>query len=565
MPIATRPEPEADPFGAEVRRRVADRLPIGLLLLGVLAIVGGAFEAFIFPERTISVVVSHAALFATFPIGVWIARRRPDWSVAVMVVCVNVTALVVVSYYAWNDGSAEWCLLVLTALLTTATLFLPWGWGPQLTACTTAAVGYPLALLGGAVPVLPAATGLFFLGNVIGLTTIGAGLLQRYPRADFLLTRDLQEREARLRSYFDQALIGIAILALDQVCLEANDELCQILGYDRRDLLDRKWSELSHAEDLAPERAELERIVRGESDGYSLDKRLVRKDGTVCHALVSAKCIRSREGHPLRLILMVQDMTARKRAEVDLLRAKEHAERADRSKTELLARMSHKLRTPMNVIFGMTEMALDSSATPEQRDVLQKTWAAARKLLVLVDDVLDYSKLDAGRLALEPKRFLVRPWLDDLVRPLSDGAREKGLDIGWQVAEDVPEAIVSDPERLGQVVANLVRNAIKFTERGDIRVVIERAASHAELPDPGLHISVRDTGIGIPEALHETIFAGFVQEGPSASPAGGTGLGLAICSRVVRLMGGRIWVESAQGNGSCFHVATPLDLGEGTV
>jgi signal transduction histidine kinase len=210
----------------------------------------------------------------------------------------------------------------------------------------------------------------------------------------------------------------------------------------------------------------------------------------------------------------------------------------------------------MNVIFGMTEMALDARPSEQQRDYLLRTQSAAQRLLILVDDVLDFSKLEVGGLELERKVFELRPWLERTFASLVELSRDKGVEFLTEVAPDVPGSLYGDPERLMQVVEKLVRNAIKFTERGRITISVERMTDDAGAAV--VHFSIRDTGIGIAPEQQERIFTVFVQASPHAGDRmRGAGLGLTICARLVDRMGGRIWVESEVGKGSCFHFTTP--------
>jgi PAS domain S-box-containing protein len=325
------------------------------------------------------------------------------------------------------------------------------------------------------------------------------------------------------------------------------------LGYDEgefpRSL--ESWQRSLHEDDR-------ERVKQAYRDSqhsgrtFTEEYRIARKDGTYIYWSDRGRPIYNHKGTVVKFIGACTDITERKQREVELRKAKEGAEAASLAKSQFLANMSHEIRTPMNGIIGMTTLALETELNSEQRALLHTVKESADTLLALINDILDFSKIEAGKLALDPIDFDLRSRLEETLLTVALRAHQKGLELACRLAPEVPNALVGDPGRLRQVVLNLVGNAIKFTARGE--VVLEVNVESQDEQGLVLRFTVSDTGIGIPQEKQGMIFEAFTQADSSTTRNfGGTGLGLAISSQLVELMGGRLWVESAPGQGSRFH------------
>ena len=371
-------------------------------------------------------------------------------------------------------------------------------------------------------------------------------------------TRELRESEMVLRSFYDSAPLMMGVVELagdDAVHVSTNAATAAYLRLTPAQVCGRRGRDLAMPEALVrqfidhlnaasrtgqPERFEIE--VPGATDTRWLA-------ATVCR-------IPTDEGSE-RFCYVVEDSTDRKRAEGELQKAKDVAEAASRAKSEFLANMSHEMRTPLNGVIGMAEILRDTDLSPEQREFLEILHTSGESLLTVINDILDFSKIEAGRLDLDPIDFRLRDSLGETMKGLALRAQSKGLELACHVAPEVPDALVGDPSRLRQVLMNLVGNAIKFTQQGEVVVRVTREAERDGGVD--LHFSVQDTGIGIPQAKQARIFEAFTQaDGSTTRKYGGTGLGLTISTKLVGMMGGRLWVESREGRGSTFHFLVRL-------
>lgn len=365
--------------------------------------------------------------------------------------------------------------------------------------------------------------------------------------------KELRQAEEKYRSIFENAVEGIFQTTADGHYLSVNPALARIYGYDTPEDLMSSLTDISEQLYVIPaRRAEFSRLLHEKNTVSGFESQVYRCDGRVIWITENARAVRDANGNLLYYEGTVEDITEHKQAEEALRQAKAAAEAAARAKSEFLANMSHELRTPMNAIIGMTELALDTELTDEQREYLTIAKDSADALLELLNDILDFSKIEAGKLDLEAINFSLRDDLEMTVRTLAVRAHKKGLELACHIPASVPDTLQGDPGRLRQVVVNLIGNAIKFTAHGE--VVMDVSVAEEGSDEVVLHFTVTDTGIGIPPEKQKLIFQPFTQADNSTTRQfGGTGLGLTISSQLVDMMGGKLWVESEVQKGSAFH------------
>jgi PAS domain S-box-containing protein len=340
----------------------------------------------------------------------------------------------------------------------------------------------------------------------------------------------------------------------------ANRSFCQLLGRPLQEILGKTDADFYPAE-LARKYREDDRRVAATGELFE-DVEGNEKDGELRYVQVMKSPVCDASGKIVGTQAVFWDVTARERAEAERERAKQAAEASNRAKSAFLANMSHEIRTPMNAIIGMTELLLDTRLSAEQREYLATVHESGEALLLLINDILDFSKIEAGRLEMERAEFDLYETLGDTMKLLALRAHRKGLELACHIQPQVPAAVIGDGPRLRQVVVNIVDNAIKFTQRGE--VVLDVGVESHESEAVVLHFSVSDTGIGIPAEKHQLVFDAFEQADTSTTRRfGGTGLGLTIAAKLVDLHGGRIWLESQLGKGSTFHFTARLGLGRG--
>ncbi|MBF0237707.1 MAG: response regulator [SAR324 cluster bacterium] len=375
----------------------------------------------------------------------------------------------------------------------------------------------------------------------------------------------LIESNNRFRVIFEQAAVGVAQIDSNTGhFIRINQRYCDIVGYSTEEMKQLPFQKITHPDDLQMDLAFMQDLRDGKIREFSMEKRYLRKDGTPVWVDLNVSPMWAPGEEVSWHIAVVIDITERKLAEAALLQSQAQAQAANKAKSMFLANMSHEIRTPMNVVMGMNSLLLGTELTNEQHQYVLMAKNSTEALLAVINDILDYSKIEAGRLKLEMVGFHLRHLLEDLCTLLAVRAQIKGLELICFVEPDVPLSLNGDPGRIRQVLINLIGNAIKFTARGEVllHVVIKEETEHDAL----LRFSVRDTGIGIPPEKQQIIFESFTQiDNSTTRKYEGTGLGLTISRQLVELMGGQISLNSEEERGSEFSFFLRLSKNQDTI
>ena len=397
------------------------------------------------------------------------------------------------------------------------------------------------------------------------------------------MQQKLQQERARLEGIIEGTNVGTWEWNVQTGEAVYNERWAQILGYTLEEISPvsiQTWLRFAHPDDLKTSGELLERHFKGDLDAYDFESRMKHRDGHWVWVLDRGKVISwTEDGKPRMMMGTHQDITARKRAEEDLIESNRRLEAttaqanrmaieagiANRAKSEFLANMSHEIRTPMNGVVGMIRLLTETPLNSEQRHFAETAKGSADSLLRLINDILDFSKIEAGKLELERLEFDLAGLIEDVGCSLAVRAHEKGLELNYEMAPDVPTWLCGDPGRLRQILTNLAGNAVKFTPKGEILLKVERAAGGDPASGILLRFSVRDTGIGILPDKQALLFNKFSQVDASTTRQyGGTGLGLAIAKQLAEMMGGEIGVTSGPQTGSEFWFTARLDEAPGS-
>lgn len=386
-------------------------------------------------------------------------------------------------------------------------------------------------------------------GNTIGVIAINRDITEENK-----IHEELADSEERFRMSFDNAGVGVCILDLNGRFVRVNKKLESMLGFLENELIGRKTNEFAYEEDKQLFDSFRDAALSGSKENMIYEKRFFSKDKNILWVEISNTLVKDRNGIPSYFVVHMNDITGRKSAEFHLLNAIKEAERANQAKSEFVANMSHEIRTPLNGVIGFNELLLTTNLDSDQREYVRNAISSAHGLLGIINDVLDISKIEAGKLVLNEVTSNLKQIINDSLGVLKWKASEKGIQLSLVEGSNIPEIVLVDATRLRQILINLLGNAVKFTEVGG--VVLKIDASPAPNQKTKLEFTIKDTGIGIPEEHKSHLFQSFWQgESNSTRRYGGTGLGLRITKSLLDLMGGRIKVHSEVGSGTEFHFA----------
>jgi len=373
------------------------------------------------------------------------------------------------------------------------------------------------------------------------------------------IARAVDERDearSQFETAFADAPVGMALVGLDGAWLKVNAALCDIIGWPADELLESSFHEITRLDEVEGDLAVINDLIAGDIPRCQIEKRCQTKAGEDMWVLLSVSLVRDRAGAPRHVIVQVQDIGERRRLADELARARDEALELSRLKSEFVANMSHEIRTPLNGVIGLADLLLDGELNEDQREFAEAIRASGDALMAVISDVLDVSKIEAGKLELDEEDFELRRVIDEACAIVAPVAAEKDLELMAWVDHDLAPALRGDGNRVRQVLVNLLNNAVKFTDRGE---VVLRVSTRWAEGRPGVRFEVRDTGIGVEPSALAGLFEAFTQAKTTPrTRSAGTGLGLNISKQLVELMGGQIGAQSIPGRGSTFWFTVPL-------
>lgn len=365
-------------------------------------------------------------------------------------------------------------------------------------------------------------------------------------------TNELRQNEQLLKVSFDNAPMGMATLSLEGKFLTVNKDICKIYGYSSEELLQISAIDITHPDSIELTLAHLNKLLVGETESTVLEKQYIHKNGEIVDAIIRVSLIRDIDNCPVQFVVSVEDITEKKQNDAKLAAATV-AEASNKAKSEFLAAMSHEIRTPMNAVIGMAGLLSNTPLSPQQHQFVAGIRQGGEVLLSVINKILDFSQIESGTIELEEHPFDLGTCIEEILDLMSSQAAEKSLELSALIDLDVPQRIISDSTCLRQILVNLVGNAIKFTENGEVAIRVSSTLIESDSDTYQLNFAVRDTGIGIDLASIKRLFKPFSQADSSITRQyGGTGLGLAISKQLCKLMGGEIQVESKVGEGTTF-------------